>query len=191
MSKLTISVIYGSVRPGRMGIRLAKYIQQQLISRGHDSHLIDPLETPVPLFTGRHSWMKPGENPILDKLADTLRRSDAFVIVSAEYNHTIPPALTNLMDYFFDEYKYKPSAIATYSMGSFGGVRAAMALRPFLGELGTVSIPTLFPVPTIQDAFTPEGHPVDKVYHERFDRFCKELEWYAHSLKASREAGVP
>ena len=31
-------------------------------------------------------------------------RADAFVVVSGEYNHSIPPALSNLLDYFLEEY---------------------------------------------------------------------------------------
>lgn len=47
-----------------------------------------------------------------------LKAADAFVVVSAEYNHCIPPALTNLMSHFGSKsYSYKPSGIVTYSIG--------------------------------------------------------------------------
>lgn len=75
------------------------------------------------------------------------------MIVSGEGNHTVSPALANLLDHFLEEYFYKPSAIVCYSAGSFGGVRAAVALRAMLAELGMSSIPSVFPVPKVQDAF--------------------------------------
>ena len=85
----------------------------------------------------------------------------------------------------------RPSAIVCYSAGAFGGVRAAMQLRAMLSELGTPSIPSLLPVPRVQDAFDDDGRPHDESYHRRAARFLDELEWYANALKAARQAGVP
>jgi NAD(P)H-dependent FMN reductase len=113
------------------------------------------------------------------------------VIVSGEYNNGIPPALKNLLDYFLEEYFWRPSAIVCYSAGAFGGVRAAIQLRAMLCELGTPSIPSLLPIPAVQDAFDDEGQPKDESYHRRAGRFLDELEWYAHALKAARQGGVP
>lgn len=49
-----------------------------------------------------------------------VKNADAYVVVSAEYNHSIPPALSNLMDYFpIPSFKYKPCSIITYSMGEY------------------------------------------------------------------------
>ena len=65
----------------------------------------------------------------LVEISQKLNDCDAFVVTCAEYNHSIPPALSNLMSYFGDEYVKKPSGILCYSMGPFAGVRAAMQLR--------------------------------------------------------------
>ena len=133
-----------------------------------------------------------GQAPeVLERLATRIRAADAFIIVSGEYNHSIPPALSNLLDHFLEEYFWRPSAIVCYSAGAFGGVRAAMQLRAMLCELGTPSIPSLLPVPRVQEAFDEEGHPRDESYNQRDARFLSELEWYARALKTARLAGVP
>jgi NAD(P)H-dependent FMN reductase len=49
------------------------------------------------------------------------------IVVSGEYNHTVPPALTNLMDHFLEEYCRKPSAIVCHSAGPFGEARSRVA----------------------------------------------------------------
>src|ERR671927_444540 len=67
------------------------------------------------------------------------------------------PGLKNLLDHFLEEYFWRPSAIVCYSAGAYGGVRAAMQLRMTLAELGMPSIPSLFPVPQVQDAFDASG----------------------------------
>ncbi len=66
-----------------------------------------------------------------------------------------------------------------------------MQLRMTLAELGTVSIPSLFPVPKVQDAFDEQGRALDPAYERRVQRFLAELEWYAEGLRAARAAGTP
>src|SRR5581483_11859809 len=126
---------------------------------------------------------------MLEELASLYRAGDAFVVISGEYNHSIPPALSNLLDYFLEEYFWRPSAIVCYSSGAFGGVRAAMQLRAMLGELGMPSIPSLFPIPKIQTALDADGRSGDQRLEQRFDRFASELEWYAEALALRRRQG--
>jgi hypothetical protein len=56
-----------------------------------------------------------------------------------------------------------------------------------LGELGMSSIPSIFPIPKVQDAFREDGSPIDEGYERRIVKFLDELEWYARALKAARE----
>jgi NAD(P)H-dependent FMN reductase len=79
----------------------------------------------------------------LESVAASYRSLDAFVLVNGEYKHVIPPALSNPLDYFLEEYRWRPSAIVCYSAGAFGGVRAARQLRAMLCELGMPSVTSL------------------------------------------------
>jgi NAD(P)H-dependent FMN reductase len=192
MVPLDLLVIYGSVRRARQGIKAARFVHDTCLKRGHRATLIDPLENPLPLLDRMYKEYEHGQalEP-LERLASQIKAADAFVIVSGEYNHSIPPALSNLLDHFLEEYFWRPSAIVCYSAGPFGGVRAAMQLRAMLCELGTPSIPSILPIPQVQDAFDDDGRPRDEAYHRRADRFLTELEWYANALKTARQAGVP
>src|SRR4029077_8299678 len=174
------------------GIKAARFIVNECTGRGHSATLIDPVEDRLPLLDRMYKEYAPGQAPeVLERLAGLIKAADAFIIVSGEYNHSIPPALSNLLDHFLEEYFWRPSAIVCYSAGGFGGVRAAMQLRAMLCELGTPSIPSLLPVPRVQDAFDDEGRPHDAAYHLRAGRFLDELEWYANALKIARQSGVP
>ena len=189
---LRFAVLYGSVRTERQGIKAARFIMDQLGRRGHEATLIDPLEIRLPLLDRMYKEYPKGEAPPeLERLAQLYRAADGFVIVSGEYNHGIPPALKNLLDHFLEEYFFRPSAIVCYSGGSFGGVRAAMQLRMTLAELGTVTIPSLFPIPKVQAAFDEAGHALDPAYDQRVVRFLDELEWFARALREARAAGTP
>jgi NAD(P)H-dependent FMN reductase len=185
---LNIVVFYGSVRSARQGIKAARFIVSQCRGRGHEVALIDPLEYPLPLLDKMYKEYAPNEAPeVLQALARLIIPADAYIVVSGEYNHTVPPALTNLMDHFLEEYFWKPSAIVCYSAGAFGGVRAAMTLRAMLAEMGMASIPSLLPIPGVQEAFRDDGAPVDENYARRAARFLTELEWYAYAMKQARE----
>jgi NAD(P)H-dependent FMN reductase len=184
---LRLVVVYGSVRSDRQGIRAARFIVDECRTRGHEVTLIDPLEHPLPLLDKMYKeYPKGGAPETLQRLAALIVPADGVVVVSGEYNHSIPPALSNLLDHFLEEWFWKPSAIVCYSAGPFGGVRAAMQLRMMLAEIGTVSIPSLFPVPAVQDAFTEDGTPNDPRLRTRAKKFLDELEWYAEALRTHR-----
>jgi NAD(P)H-dependent FMN reductase len=185
-------VLLGSVRRERQGIKAARYLQQAFSARGHDVTLVDPVEIDLPLLDRMFKEYPKGTAPsALEELAALYRSADGFIVVSGEYNHSIPPALSNLLDHFLEEYFFRPSAIACYSNGAFGGVRAAMQLRAMLAELGMPSIPSLFPIPRIGAAFDDAGTAVDVKVGQRFERFAAELEWYAAALGSARQRGVP
>lgn len=189
---MTTALLYGSVRDNRQGIKAARYVATQLKERGHTVHFIDPLEYPLPLLNKMYKEFKNNDAPAtMEKLATLFRESDGFVLVTGEYNHSIPPALKNMLDHFQKEYFFKPSAIASYSAGRFGGVRAAVHLRVILAELGTPSIPSMLPIPKVGKAFTEDDQAVEEFTDKSSKRFLDEYEWYLEAMKAQREKGLP
>lgn len=189
---LNVVVFLGTVRRDRQGIKLARFFARQLAARGHEAVLVDAVEYDLPLLDRMYKEYPAGAAPErLEKLATIIKAADGFLICAGEYNHSPQPGLLNLLDHFLEEYLWRPSAIACYSQGGFGGVRAAVQLRATLCELGMASIPSLFPVPRIQEAFEDDGTPKDPVWERRAGRFLAEFEWYARALTAARAAGTP
>ncbi len=86
-------VIYGSVRRARVGIRGARFIEQQLKKRGHDTTLIDPQEYKLPLLDNMYKEYEAGSAPEpLEKLANLFARrmdlsSSAVSIITAHRLH--------------------------------------------------------------------------------------------------------
>jgi NAD(P)H-dependent FMN reductase len=189
---LTVPVILGSVRSDRIGIRAARFLTSKLQARGHAAPLVDPAELKLPLLDRMYKEYPAGTAPEpLERLAALYRGCDAFLIVSAEYNHGVPPALSNTLDHFLEEYYWRPSAICCYSAGQFGGVRAAMPLRAMLAEMGMPSIPSLLPIPRLQKAIDDAGTPAEPWLEQSANRFLDELEWYAEALRTRRAQGTP
>lgn len=189
---LRIPVIYGSVRADRQGIRAARYIVAQLVGRGHEASLVDPLVDALPLLDRMYKEYPKGEAPpVMERLAALYRAADAFVVCTGEYNHGIPAGLKNLLDHFLEEYFWRPSAICCYSAGQFGGVRAAMPLRAMLAEMGMSSIPSLLPIPRLQKVVDAQGVPAEPWLAAAAGRFLDELEWHAEALRDRRRRGTP
>jgi NAD(P)H-dependent FMN reductase len=189
---LLLPVILGSVRSDRKGLRAARFIIRRLEEQGYEAPLVDPVELKLPLLDRMYKEHPKGEAPEpLERLAELYRRADGFVIVSPEYNQSIPPALSNTLDYFLEEYFWRPSAIVCYSAGRYGGVRAAVQLRTMLGELGMSSIPSYLAIPEIGKILDEEGHPQQPWLDKSAGRFMSEFVWYAQALRRQRQEGTP
>jgi len=189
---LTIPVLLGSVRTERQGIRAARFMMALLSGRGHAPVLVDPLEKPLPMLDRMYKEFPKGAAPqVMEELAALYRRADGFVIVTAEYNQSVPPALKNLLDHFLEEYFWRPSAIVSYSAGRYGGVRAAVTLRTVLAEMGMSSVPSVLSIPSIHAALTEEGVATEGWIDKAAARQLDEFEWYAEALAARRAGGVP
>jgi NAD(P)H-dependent FMN reductase len=192
MSQLMVPVIYGSVRTARQGIRAAHFVVAQLEKRGIKAVLVDPLQYPLPLLDRMYKEFPKGEAPpVMESLAQLFRAADGFAIVCGEYNHGIPPALKNMLDHYLEEYFFRPAAITTYSGGRWGGAHAAMQLRMSLAEMGMITTPTLFQIPSVQNTFDTNGVPSDPNAEKYSAEFFEEFIWFIEALGARRKTGVP
>ena len=185
---LKIAVIYGSVRENRQGIKAAKFMVNQLKNSGYDVSLIDPLEYKLPFYQkGFADYDKNNAPENLKTISEQLKSADGFIVVTAEYNHNLPPALTNLLSHFGKEYEKKTAGIVSYSSGSFGGIRASIILREFLAAVGIVAIPSVFPISNLNKSFDDDGNEVDENYIRRSKKFIDEFVWYTSALKYKRD----
>ena len=186
--KLKFAIIYGSTRRKRLGIRLVKYLHTQITKKGYNSYIIDPLENKLPLLDKRFDDFPKKNIPTAVKnVQKILNKSDAFILVSAEYNHMPPPALINLLNYYYIEFNRKPSCICTYSVGDFAGVRVQGPLRSLMTQLGSPAIKYGFFQPKLLNNFNENGDPINKKDAiERFNLFFNELLWYTSSLKKAK-----
>jgi NAD(P)H-dependent FMN reductase len=181
-------------RPARLGARVARACLACLESRysEHDFELIDPLDYPLDtVFKPHFAYAKDKAPSGLNILAEKIASSDGFIMISPEYNHSMSPALSNLLNHFGSSlFSYKPSAIVTYSSGQWGGMRAAVGMRTFLSELGCLSVSSMIHVPKAQDVFTVEGEmQTEQKQNAWFDYFSLtfgQLIWWGEATSQHR-----
>jgi NAD(P)H-dependent FMN reductase len=137
---IRVAVVSGSTRPGRHSIGVAEWVLEHARKRGDaEFELVDVqdfnlplLDEPVPPSQGRYS------KPHTREWARRIASYDAFVFVTAEYNHAIPGALKNAIDYLYGEWNNKAAGFVSY--GSAGGARAVEQLRQVMGELQVADV---------------------------------------------------
>lgn len=182
-------------KPARLGLRVSKACQRVFdsISNEHSVELIDPLDYDFgPIFKPHFAYSKSKAPKALDELAEKIEAADGYIMVSPEYNHSMSPALANLLNHFgSSSYAYKPSTIVSYSAGQWGGVRAAVAMRSFLSELGCLPVSAMIHVPKAQEVFEEDGSVQEGVDGDRwgqyFGRAFYQMLWWAEAATAQRE----
>lgn len=182
--KIVIAVIAGTTREKRRSIVAAKYVAEvgsQLPNV--EIIFVDPKD-----FTLLGDGNDPeGKDP---KYTEIVGKSDAFFVVTPEYNHSFPGSLKRLLDSELQLYNHKPVAFAGVSDGNWGGTRAVESLVPAVRETGLVVMSFDVFFPKVQDIFDEAGKikpEFEAIYAKNLGKLYKELLWFARMLKAARE----
>jgi NAD(P)H-dependent FMN reductase len=155
-----LRLIVGTVRRDRQGIKVARWTEEELKGRNHIVFFIDPLELRLPLLDRMYKeTYSPSEQ--MKDFRSKINDAEEYIAVTPEYNYSTSSAMKNTLDYFLEEYYFKPSAIVSYSPGIFGGINAAQQLRLIFAELGAPSIPSSF-LYRVHKAFVEDGKVTDE-----------------------------
>ena len=173
-----IVIISSSVRLARNSHRVALYFKRYLSEHKiANADIVDLNEYKFPLFDERLLSLPNPSQQVLE-FADKIKNAGGIIIVTPEYNGGYPASLKNVIDLLYAEWKRKPIAIATVSSGAFGGSQVITSLVFTLWKIGAWVVPSMFPVPKVQEAYDAEGAPTDKeVTDKRAKAFVDELVW--------------
>jgi NAD(P)H-dependent FMN reductase len=187
---LSIGVIIGSTRPGRVGVQVARWVTDLGAEHAGDTarfELVDLQEFALPLLDEPvPAAVAPGRQPHTVRWAERIGSYDGYVVVTPEYNTAPPAALTNAIDFLHEEWARKPVAYVGY--GVFGAVMAVQKLRAQAGALRLADIGPQLALSLREDfadhtRFRPTQPQVAKA-HELFD----ELLAWARALAPLRTA---
>ena len=178
---LSIPVILGTTRKGRMSAHAARFMVEQIQKRPCIStDLIDLSDLPMPIDDA-------GEEIKDSTFSNRMTIADALVIVTPEYNHSFPGLLKHVLDSCLKEYIHKAAGIVGVSAGPFGGVRAIQDFLPVIRELGLVNIFWDVNFGNVASVFDPSGNLLDQGFIKRADKFLDELVWMAKTLRHGRD----
>jgi NAD(P)H-dependent FMN reductase len=135
-----LAIVVGSTRPGRKADAVARWVHGiARTRRDAEAEIVDIADFDLPLLD---ESVPPSlgayAQPHTKAWAARIASFDAFVFVTPEYNHGIPGALKNAIDFLYGEWNNKAAGFVGY--GSAGGARAVEQLRLVMAELQVADV---------------------------------------------------
>lgn len=166
MAPVKVLIVPGSNRSASLNVKLAGHIARELALMGAEATFISLADYPMPIYDGDDEAAKGIPGPAR-KLIAQFKAHDGVIIVSPEYNGSIPPLLKNAIDWMSRDgvapFRDRVFAIAAASPGALGGMRVLLALRQCLElALGALIIPEQFTLPAANKAFDDKGALIDE-----------------------------
>jgi NAD(P)H-dependent FMN reductase len=175
-------VFSASLRQGSINARLAAYAASALEGRGLTVDLRTFHDFDGPSYNSdveTASGMPPG--PAAFKAA--LQAADAFVIVSPEYNFSVPGGLKNAIDWVSrgadQPFRNLRGLLMSASPGLVGGNRGLWALRVPLESLGAPIHPRMFSLAQALQAWDEAGRLADPKMQAMLDALLDDFVAFA------------
>ena len=195
MSKLL--VIVGSTRPTRSADLVLPWLTEKVSEHAaFDAEVVDLRDWPLPIFAEHFGtigdFSDPSySEPLVKAWNDKIKSADAYVIVTPEYNHSVPGGLKNAIDSVWVSYGFrnKPVAFLSYAGGQVGGVRAIEHLAHVFVETESVPVRNSVVIPHVRDAFDADGQPKNPLTNAAADIMLDDLAWWSAALEKARAGG--
>jgi NAD(P)H-dependent FMN reductase len=194
---LKLQVIVGSTRPARASDRVVPWVMRRVSAHGaFQTELLDLRDWPLPMF-GEHrgsigDFSDPSySDPIVRRWNKKIAEADAYLVVTPEYNHSVPGVLKNAIDSVFVSFAFrnKPISAVGYSTGLAGGVRAIEHLAHIAIETELVPLRNSVILPKVETAFGEDGEPADPMTDISMRILLDDLAWWGDALGQARARG--
>lgn len=162
MAAIKILVIPGSLRTGSLNARLAAAAVDGLARLDVDVTRISLGDFPLPIYDGDLESASGVPKPAVN-LKRMISAHHGVLIVTPEYNASLPPLLKNAIDWVSrvqdsgetagQVYRETPFAIAAASNGKLGGTRCLQALRLVLSSCRALVVPNQLALSHADDAY--------------------------------------
>jgi len=183
---MKITIVSSSPRQASVTIRVAKFLEKYLKEKypAHEYTLLSMNNHPLTFV--ENVWSTVNDAPAEHKeMAKLVFETDAFVVVSPEYNGGYSVAMKNLFDHFPKQTK-KVFGIVTASDGALGGMRAAHNIQNMICGLFGIPCPNMLIVPAMTKKFDAEGNLIDESFGNAIHTFANEFVWLSEAVYAKK-----
>jgi NAD(P)H-dependent FMN reductase len=194
MSKAKIGVILSTTRAGRFADKAVAWLLEHAAERNDLAfEIVDLRDYPLPLYDEPISplW-QPARNEVAQRFARKIESFDGYIFVTAEYNHGVPGALKNAIDYTAHVFARKPAAYVGY--GGVGAARAIEQLRQINIEQQIAPLKSAVHIggADFVDVLLNGKSLADKPHlAPSVNAMVDELAWWAYALKQARGSEAP
>jgi NAD(P)H-dependent FMN reductase len=192
-----LQVIVGSTRPTRAADQVFPWVVGEAQRHGtFDVEVVDLRDWQLPFFQEHlgtiGDFADPTySDPIVKAWNNKIAEGDAYVIVTPEYNHSVPGQLKNAIDSVFISFalRNKPVAFVGYSAGIGAGTRAVEHLALIVIEAEAVPLRNTVVIPFVADAFGDDGMPNNPATATALSIMLDDLAWSSNALARARNEG--
>lgn len=185
--RLSIAVIVGSVREGRISLPIANWVMERAAARDDlAAELLDLAAWDLPMFaepfppaTGKYSERQKA-------WAAAIGPADGYILVAPEYNHGMSAVLKNALDTVFAEWGRKPVAFVAH--GGMGGARAVEQLRTVTAGMAMAPLSAAVHLQGASKMRDGDHFYAGEIENRRLDTLFDELLWWGRALRAARNA---
>ncbi len=188
MTKPVLQVVIGSTRPGRVGPAVADWIVGRAREQGDfEVEVTDLAVLDLPIFNEpNHPRLRTYVHQHTRDWSAIVDRSDAFVFVIPEYNHSFNAATKNALDYLSQEWRNKPAGIVSYGGGAAAGTHASPMLAQVLGALQMVTAADPVNIASVRRYLDEQGRlEPDQGLDRAADVMLAELARYAETARVA------
>jgi NAD(P)H-dependent FMN reductase len=194
---MKLQIIVGSTRPTRAADKIAPWVTREAaLHEAFETEVLDLRDWPLPMF-GEHAGSigDPQDPTYSDEIVRRWNRkiaeADAYLVITPEYNHSVPAVLKNAIDSVFVSFAFrnKPLAAVGYSGGIGGGIRSIEHLAQIAVEAEMAPIRSSVVIPYVDKAFAGDGNPADPATALSLQITLEDLAWWSAALKNARAAG--
>ena len=170
-----IPVVLGTARIGRQSEGVAQAVVAIINAMdGHTSELVD-VRDHVSTAVTVPPWGDGGANEMSTAWKEIVEKSHALVLVTPEYNHSIPGELKLLLDSLWDSYVGKAVGLVGVSAGTLGAARVIDHIKPILIELKLHPIKEAVHISKVKEAIADDGSFVDSKTVEHTQKMIEEI----------------
>lgn len=186
--KYELKIINSTVRPERKGPLITDWISGiTKADENFHTEVIDLATLNLPMMDEpNHPSKKNYVHAHSKAWSATVESADAFIFVTAEYDHNYPAPLRNALEYLFWEWGYKPAGIVTYG-GVSAGTRALNSLKSDLVSLRCIPLIESVNFPFFSNQIKDGKFEVNEISTKAAATMLSQLKRWAKGLKAIRE----
>ena len=184
-----LKIISSTTRPGRKGPILARWITIAAEKHGSfDVEMLDLGEVNLPIMDEpHHPRLGKYKNDYTKQWSKKIDEADAFIFVTAEYNHTYPASLQNALQYLSQEWAYKAAGIVSYG-GVSAGTRAYKDLKTDLLPFKVVPLMEAVNIPFFAEFINEDKQLIpNEVMEKSAEAMLDELARWTAGLKVVKE----
>ena len=194
---MKLQIIIASTRPTRSADKVAPWVIER--AKAHpdfDVEVLDLRDWPLPFFQEHFGTLGNPQDPtysepIVKQWNQKIKEGEAYLFVTAEYNHGMLGVLKNAIDsvWFSYGFRNKPAAFVGYSVGLSAGVRAIEQLAQVTIECEMMPLRSTVIIPSVLSAFDDQGKPLNKGSEVAMTVLLDDLAWFGQVLKDARAKG--